>query len=60
MTFQAWMSEVNDLCLVSYAISVYDLPDMPFHDAFDAGQAPEEFLGDAIPDLRALAELVLG
>lgn len=59
MTFQRWMQEVNEICLNSYLMSIYDLPDMPFYDAFESGQTPEEFMSDMIPDIDALAELVL-
>lgn len=59
MTFQRWMQEVNEICLNSFLMSIYDLPDMPFFDAFESGQSPEEFMEEAIPDMDALAELVL-
>lgn len=59
MTFQAWIGEVNDLCLLSYGMSIYDLPDMQFCDAHHSGQTPEEFIAEQIPDLEALGELVL-
>ncbi|MBI5706466.1 MAG: hypothetical protein HZC36_05695 [Armatimonadetes bacterium] len=59
MTFQRWMQEVNEICMNSYLMSIYDLPDMPFYDAFESGQTPEEFMSDMIPDIDALAELVL-
>lgn len=59
MTFQRWMQEVNEICLNSYLMSIYDLPDMPFYDAYESGQTPEEFMEDTIPDMDALAELVL-
>lgn len=59
MTFQRWLQEVNEICLNSYLMSIYDLPDMPFYDAFESGQTPEEFMADMIPDMDALAELVL-
>ena len=59
MTFQRWMQEVNEICLGTYLMSIYDLPDMPFYDAYEGGQSPEEFMSEVIPDMDALAELVL-
>lgn len=59
MNFQRWMQEVNELCLGSYFMSIYDLPDMPFYDAYEAGQSPNEFMDEMIPDLDALGSLVL-
>lgn len=59
MTFQRWMQEVNEICLGTYLMSIYDLPDMPFFDAYESGQTPDEFFEETIPDMDALAELVL-
>ena len=59
MTFQRWMQEVNELCFGSYLQSIYDLPDMPFFDAFESGQTPEEFMDEMLPDMDALARIVL-
>ncbi|MBV6459406.1 MAG: hypothetical protein HONBIEJF_02554 [Fimbriimonadaceae bacterium] len=59
MTFQKWMQEVNEICVSTHLMSIYDLPDMPFYDAYGIGQTPEEFMADMIPDIDALAELVL-
>ena len=59
MTFERWMQEVNELCLCTFIVSIFDLPDMPFFDAFESGQTPEEFMTETIPDMDALAELVL-
>ena len=60
MTFQRWMQEVNEICLGAYLMSIFDLPDMPFYDAYEDGQSPESFMSETIPDLEALKELVLG
>jgi hypothetical protein len=59
MTFQRWMQEVDDICIIRYLMSVNDLPDMPFYDAFSDGLSPDEFIEQAIPDLNSLAELIL-
>ena len=59
MTFQRWMQEVDEICLGNYLMSIYDLPDMPFFDAYEGGQTPEEFMAETIPDLETLGALVL-
>lgn len=59
MTFQKWMQEVDDICLRTYAMSIYDLPDMEFYCAFEDGQMPDDFMSEMIPDVEALAEFVL-
>jgi len=60
MTFQRWMQEVDEICLGNYLMSIYDLPDMPFYDAYESGQSPEEFMAETIPDIETLGALVLG
>jgi hypothetical protein len=59
MSFQRWMQEVDELCLGEFLTSIYDLPDMNFLDAYEDGLSPEEFMVETIPDLDALAGLVL-
>lgn len=59
MTFQSWMHEVNEICMREFIVSIYDLPDMNFYDAYHDGQSPEEFMAETIPDLDALKDLVL-
>lgn len=59
MTFQRWMQEVDEICLGNYLMSIYDLPDMPFYDAYESGQSPEEFMAETIPDIETLGALVL-
>ena len=59
MTFQRWMQEVDELCLGEYLMSIYDLPDMSFYDAYEGGQSPEDFMAETIPDLDALKDVVL-
>jgi hypothetical protein len=59
MNFEGWMHEVDELCLGEYLMSIHDLPDMEFYDAYECGQTPEEFMAETIPDLAALAHLVL-
>lgn len=59
MIFRQWMEQVNDLCLVEYSMSIYDLPDMCFYDAYDSGQTPEEFMAENLGDLETLGNLIL-
>lgn len=59
MTFDNWMQQVNEICIGTYAMSIYDLPDMEFYYAYEGGQSPEEFMSEVLPNLDALAELVL-
>jgi hypothetical protein len=59
LTFQRWMQEVDGLCIGEYLLSIYDLPDMNFYDAYESGQTPEEFMNEAIPDIEALGQLVM-
>ncbi|HVT12616.1 MAG TPA: hypothetical protein VHE55_10130 [Fimbriimonadaceae bacterium] len=58
MNFQRWMQEVDDICMHTYSLSIHDLPDMPFYDAYKSGQTPEEFIGEAIPNVDALRAIV--
>ena len=44
MSFEAWMLEVDQLCFAWYGISIHDLPDMNFRDAYDEDTEPEAFL----------------
>lgn len=59
MKFEHWMKEVDDLCLLEYGLSIHDLPDMCFWDAYASDQSPEEFMAEEIPDMEALARIVL-
>jgi len=59
MTFDQWMKEVDDQCLLEFSLSIHDLPDMCFFDAYASGQSPELFMSEEIPDIDALARLVL-
>jgi hypothetical protein len=59
MTFEQWMNDVDELCRSEFIMSIYDLPDMPFRDAFDDGLTPGEFMAEALPDMEALGALIL-
>jgi hypothetical protein len=59
MNFETWMKEVDELCRSEFIMSIYDLPDMPFRDAYDDGLSPGEFMAYALPDMEALGALIL-
>jgi hypothetical protein len=59
MSFERWMLTIDGLCRIEFGMSIYDLPDMCFRDAFDAGQSPTDFMEEYVPDVQTLAELVL-
>jgi hypothetical protein len=46
--FAEWLTEINTLLESRLAVSLFDLPDMMFRDAYDAGNTPEEFIQDEI------------
>jgi hypothetical protein len=48
MTFERWMQEVNELCLGTYAISIYDITGMECEFAFEDGQSPDEFMSELV------------
>lgn len=58
MTFERWMLTLDGLCRIEYGLSIHDLPDMSFRDAFDDGQTPSDFMEEYLPDIEALRQLV--
>lgn len=65
--FALWMSKLDELVYNAIGISIHDLPDMQFRDAFDAGDTPEEFAaenlgynGDGSFDYNVLNDLLFG
>lgn len=48
MSFREWMKVVDKLCLERLSLSIHDLPDMLFRDAFDDGVAPEDFFEEEV------------
>jgi len=42
MTFEKWMEAVDQQVYTLSGVSVHDLADWPFRDAFDSGAFPEE------------------
>jgi hypothetical protein len=59
MSFDDWMERVNDVCEGDFGISIHDLPDMCFRDAFECGMSAEQFMAENLPDLEALRDLIL-
>lgn len=59
MTFDDWMDQVNDVCEGKFGLSIHDLPDMLFRDAYEDGLSPEQFMIDNLPDEEALGHLIL-
>ncbi|HMS56827.1 MAG TPA: hypothetical protein PKA27_15650 [Fimbriimonadaceae bacterium] len=60
MSFAAWMHQVDLLCFAWYGLSIRDLPDMNFRDAFDDGASPEEFMEGELGTLSDLSRLMFG
>lgn len=59
MSFERWMEEVNRLCLSTFGLSIHDLPDMCFRDAFDCNVSPEEFMQEELGNLSQLADKII-
>jgi hypothetical protein len=59
MTFEDWMERIDRCCQMDFGMSIHDLPDMCFRDAYDSGLEPEEFMADNLPDLETLGQVIL-
>lgn len=59
MNFEKWLSKVDNLCQDEYMVSIHDLPDMEFYDAWECEMTPEEFFEENL-DLEALQDLIYG
>jgi len=57
--FDEWMNKVDLLSRSWFGLSIYDLPDMSFRDAYDSGITPDAFMEESLPDLEALGSLIL-
>ena len=55
MSFEKWMKELDLLCWCNYGMSIHDLPDMCFRDAFDEGVSPLQFFHDELGTFDDLA-----
>jgi len=54
MDFDDWMEGLNRVCELQFGLSINDLPDMMFRDAYDAGMSPTDFMTENLPDHDAL------
>jgi hypothetical protein len=52
LAFEAWMKKVDQACEARFGISIHDLPDYCFRDAFDDGETPARTALDAIRAAR--------
>lgn len=59
MTFDEWMERIDRSCQMDYGLSVRELPDMCFRDAYDSGFTPEDFMAENRPDGESLGRLVV-
>jgi len=57
--FSEWMGEIDSICWRKFGLSIHDLPDMCFRDAFEDGVSPEEFMSAELDDLHDLARVIL-
>lgn len=53
------MGEIDTICWRKFGLSIHDLPDMCFRDAFEDGVSPEEFMSAELDDLNDLARVIL-
>ena len=59
MTFDDWMERIDRCCQLDFGMSIHDLPDLCFRDAFDSGLTPEDFMTENLPDLESLGQVIL-
>lgn len=50
--FEIWMKKVDQACEARFGISIHDLPDFCFRDAFDDGETPARVALEAIRNAR--------
>ncbi len=60
MTFDQWMEQVDRCCQLDFGLSIHDLPDMLFRDAYDSGLSPQDFMAEHLPDQESLTHVILG
>jgi len=48
VSFEGWMKEVDQIISTATGMSIHDLPDMQFRDAYDNDDTPEEFCIDQL------------
>ena len=48
MKFEVWMQELDDICCAEYGMSIYDLPDRCYSDAWEDGCSPQDYFDDEL------------
>ena len=48
MDFKDWMKKLDAICYNRLGLSIHDLQDMCFRDAFDDGVSPEDFFEEEV------------
>lgn len=56
VTFCDWMREVDYLSYQRFGLSIHDLPELPFRDAFESDLSPEEFMDQEDASLHRLLD----
>ncbi len=59
MSFRDWMKELDLICYSNYGMSIHDLPDMCFRDAYDCDSTPLEFFHNELGTLDDLARCLV-
>ena len=49
--FAAWLREVDEIVGRKLQVGIFDLPDLLYRDAFDAGTTPEEYVRENVAAL---------
>jgi hypothetical protein len=48
ISFDAWMTKLDNIVSNAIFVSIYELADMPFRASYEAGDSPEEFAKDEL------------
>lgn len=59
MSFRDWMKKLDLICYSNYGMSIHELPDMCFRDAYDCGNSPLEFFHNELGTLDDLARCIV-
>lgn len=52
MTFEEWMKKVDHLVMAKTGLSYHDLPDLNYHDLYDAGETPWKAAQKALAEFK--------
>lgn len=65
--FEDWMNSLDTIVSMAAGMSVHDLPDMRFRDAYEDGDSPEDFALDnlgikegKLTDINTFREAIMG